>query len=42
MSPRGEPQPEVAALERGRGAYARHAWREAYEQLRTADRETPR
>jgi hypothetical protein len=36
-----ESPPEVTALERGRAAYARHDWREAYEQLRAADQETP-
>ena len=36
-----ESPPETAALERGRTAYARLAWREAYEQLRAADQETP-
>jgi DNA-binding CsgD family transcriptional regulator len=33
--------PEVAALERGRAAYALRAWREAYQQLRAADQQTP-
>ena len=33
--------PEMSALERARVAYARHAWREAYEQFRAADQETP-
>lgn len=36
-----ESPPQVPALERGRAGYARHAWREAYEQLRAADQETP-
>jgi DNA-binding CsgD family transcriptional regulator len=31
----------TAVLERGRAAFARQAWREAYEQLRAADREAP-
>lgn len=36
-----ESPPQVAALEGGRAAYARHAWRGAYDQLRAADQETP-
>ena len=36
-----ESRAEVAARERGRAAYARHAWREAFEQLRAAEREAP-
>jgi DNA-binding CsgD family transcriptional regulator len=33
--------PDAAALELGRAAYARSAWREAYEQLYAADQNTP-
>jgi DNA-binding CsgD family transcriptional regulator len=33
--------PDAAALERGRAAFARSAWREAYEELHAADKHSP-
>jgi class 3 adenylate cyclase/tetratricopeptide (TPR) repeat protein len=37
----GEPRTQMRTLDRGRQAYGRHAWGDAYRQLSAADREEP-